>query len=94
MIYKNKMCDYSNIEGMLHFYGRGPRDNFWNPSQYRILRADSKWVRCPKCGRRLRSAVRYCHDGCCVYHCIPPHKIKRWWKKNKLSKKNKSIRRR
>lgn len=38
-------------------------------------------LRCPRCGRRVLSSVRVCHDGCCVFHDIPPHKPKGWWKK-------------
>lgn len=38
-------------------------------------------LRCPRCKRRVWSSVRTCGDGCCVYHDIPPHKPKRWWKR-------------
>lgn len=38
-------------------------------------------LRCPRCGRRVWSSISTCSDGCCVYHNIPPHKPKRWWRK-------------
>jgi hypothetical protein len=41
-------------------------------------------IKCPECGRKLWSSVSLCHDGCCLIHELPVHKIKGWWKrKNK-----------
>ena len=48
-----------------------------------------KRLKCPRCGRRLMSSVRVCDDGCCVYHSIPSHKPKDWWKTKKVMKKKK-----
>ena len=36
-------------------------------------------LRCPRCGRRVKSSV-WCDDDGDVYHNIPPHKPKGWWK--------------
>lgn len=35
---------------------------------------------CPECGRRVVASVKTCHDGCCIYQYIPPHKPKGWWR--------------
>ena len=70
----NKMCEYSKV------YGYQPEDSWINVAPKIVA---SKRVKCPKCGRKMMSAVRYCPDGCCAYHCIPPHKVKGWWKKKK-----------
>lgn len=55
-------------------------------------------VKCPECGRKLMTSVSLCDDGCCIYHRIPPHKPKGWWKKGKKAKsgkkKNKRLMRR
>ena len=40
-----------------------------------------KRLKCPKCGRRVLSSVRTDHDGYDVFHDLPPHKPKCWWKK-------------
>lgn len=77
---ENKMCSYSNTDNK-HFRG-----HTWHPPTDRVLAAKPKRVRCPKCGRSMISALRTCSDGCCIFHCIPPHKIKGWWKKLKKSK--------
>jgi hypothetical protein len=49
---------------------------------------DAKRIRmtCPRCKRRLWSSVMSCHDGCCIIHTIPPHKVKAWWKKGNRKK--------
>lgn len=67
------MCSYDSMAGMYpdHVWGGEPR--------YEKARR----VRCPACGRSMMAAVRYCHDGCCAFQCIPPHKKKGWWKKPK-----------
>ena len=38
-------------------------------------------MRCPECGRKLRSSVRVNHDGDFLIHSLPPHKPKGWWKR-------------
>lgn len=43
-----------------------------------------KRLTCPKCKRRLMSSVKLYHDGDEVIHDIPPHKPKKWWKKNNV----------
>jgi len=40
-------------------------------------------ITCELCGRRIEASVQYCHDGCCIVFTIPPHKVKKWWKKGK-----------
>lgn len=47
-------------------------------------------MKCQICGRKVLSSVRVDHDGLELYHSIPPHKIKKWWKKTK--KKSKQVR--
>ena len=54
-------------------------------------RGARKYVRCPKCGRRLKRRVYFCHDGCCALFAIPPQKKKRWWKKKKRTKTEKRL---
>lgn len=56
-------------------------------------------IKCPDCGRRVMSSISTCHDGCCIYHNLPPHKPKGWWKKEKKrgrkrKNRNRTIRRR
>lgn len=84
---KNKMCSYSDIHGMHRGEACYDLDND-------VKSAKSKRVRCPECGRSIMSAIRTCHDGCCIYHCIPPHKIKGWWKKPKKKSRDTRMRRR
>lgn len=45
-----------------------------------------KRVTCPACKRRMWASFRLCHDGCCVIYSVPPHKVKKWWKKDKKRK--------
>ena len=44
-------------------------------------------ITCPLCGRRVMSSVA--QDDGEIYHHIPPHKPKGWWKKKKDVKKHK-----
>ena len=81
------MCAYSNITGHA-------RTASWHGTDDDVWKEKAKRVRCPACGRSMWSSVRTCHDGCCIYHCIPPHKKKEWWKKPKPKKKEKLMRRR
>ena len=76
MATKKQMCDYKDK-------GKGYglcelKYGFW-ATEPQITEKPKK-VKCPKCKRRLKSMVKYCHDGCCVFHLIPPHKKKSWWK--------------
>jgi hypothetical protein len=41
-------------------------------------------LQCPKCGRRVWSSVM--QDDGEIYHSLPPHKPKGWWKKHKRKK--------
>ena len=71
-----KMCSYSKMSGVHpggSHWGRPPSGEFTR----------RKRVKCPTCGRKMWAAIRTCHDGCCIYHCVPPHKVKGWWKKGK-----------
>jgi len=43
-------------------------------------------MKCPACGRKLWSSIKFTHDADDVMHTIPPHKPKMWWKKNKKRK--------
>ncbi len=38
-------------------------------------------MKCELCGRRVWSSVMIDHDGHEIFHTIPPHKPKGWWKK-------------
>lgn len=76
------MCSYSNLHGTM----AGQLDRHLSEDDIE----KSKWIRCPECGRRMHSAVRYCHDGCCAYHCVPPHHRKGWWRKPKVASRKRS----
>ena len=43
---------------------------------------------CPQCGRRVKLHIGFCHDGCCVVYTMPQHKVKGWYKLNKVKRKN------
>ena len=43
-----------------------------------------KRVTCPLCGRRMWSAFVVDGDGD-LYHALPQHKPKRWWKQRKVA---------
>jgi len=85
---KAEMCSYNNIgqKTARTKTFRGPDNDVWA--------AKAKRVRCPKCSRSMMSSVMTCHDGCCIFHCIPPHKIKGWWKKPKKKNKDARVKRR
>ena len=40
-----------------------------------VWKVKSKRLRCPVCGRSVRSSVQTCHDGCCVFHVLVRHKM-------------------
>jgi hypothetical protein len=48
------------------------------------------WIRCEKCGRRLKPRLKDCHwsggVGACWHWSVPPHKVKGWWKLGKTKK--------
>lgn len=37
---------------------------------------------CPLCKRRVKSSLGFTHDGE-IYHTLPAHKPRGWWKKKK-----------
>ena len=86
----SKMCHYSNVYGM----SRSHQEENWCGTNPDMWNEKSKRVRCPACGRSMMSNIRVCHDGCCIYHCIPPHKKKEWWKKGKKQSRDNKMRRR
>jgi len=40
-----------------------------------------KRLKCPNCKRRVFSSIRVDCNGSDVFHDLPPHKPKGWWKK-------------
>jgi hypothetical protein len=54
--------------------------------EYRIKR---KRMKCELCGRKVLSSVQVYHDGHYIYHLMPPHKPKHWWKLKKKRRKTK-----
>jgi hypothetical protein len=78
------MCSYSSMMGM-NAGDPWVWDQEWiseksprNPNGGKAVR-----VTCPECGRRMMSCVRTDSDGTERFDCIPPHKVKKWWKKSK-----------
>ena len=61
------MCDYSGIN--MVFYGAKA----------------GKYIRCPGCNRRVKPRMRDAHYNIIgtsdVFYVLPPHKIKKWWKR-------------
>ena len=53
-----------------------------------------KRLTCPKCKRKMLRSIEVCHDGCCTYHSLPPHKPKGWWKRKKKPRREKRVKRR
>lgn len=78
MASEEHICSYSNLSGS----GVHPGTGHYGEA----TTEKAKRVRCPECGRSMMSAVRCCGDGCCVTHGIPPHKVKGWWKLDKIKK--------
>lgn len=37
-------------------------------------------ITCPTCKRRVLSSVEADNDGGYIYHRLPPHKVRYWWK--------------
>lgn len=95
---RKEICGYSAMYG--HKRGDGyvvdSEGNSGNHMSDYVRLAEPIWVRCPVCGRRIKSWIRTCHDGCCVYHCVPKHKVKKWWKLDhkKKTSKDRHMRRR
>lgn len=79
---KKKMC---TGRLRLDWENAGEHSINWQDAQMgmRPSGVKRKRLKCPKCKRKLMSSVKTCHDGCCVYHSLPPHKPKGWWKKRK-----------
>lgn len=44
-------------------------------------------VKCPACGRKLMSSIT--QNDREIFHSLPPHKPKKWWKKPKDVSKHK-----
>jgi hypothetical protein len=78
---KPKMCSYSDLRGYL--LGDPHRTCSPDKSTLDFFTGKNKRVTCPVCGRKMWAARRTCDDGCCEYYCVPPHKVKGWWKKGK-----------
>ncbi|MAH42166.1 hypothetical protein CL614_00340 [archaeon] len=83
------MCEYNSMRGYT-------KSNTWHGIDKDVLNEKAKRIRCPECGRGMLSAVRTCHDGCCINHCVPPHKKKGWYKvgKKKKTSRDTAIRKR
>jgi hypothetical protein len=67
MKFMEKMCSYSGGSAMIE----SPKDA-------------PKYIRCPVCGRRLKPRLYDCHYAgvsACWHYGVPPHKVKKWWKK-------------
>ena len=60
----------------------------WHEAQTGVLPPGIKRIKiiCPICKRRVTSVVHTCHDGCCIYHTLPAHKPRGWWKKGKKTR--------
>lgn len=52
-----------------------------NPDPYRARGVKRIKMKCELCGRRVASSVSVDHDGDYIWHSIPPHKERYWWKK-------------
>lgn len=50
------------------------RPGRWNHRYSGIKRIK---IECKMCGRRVKSSIECCMDGCCVRHVIPPHRPKK-----------------
>ena len=79
MATKEQMCDFDKTsENKLNYVGE---DKLKAP----------KHIRCPKCGRRLKPRLyNIYHNDLSMFEYeedwrwrVPPHKVKRWWKKKK-----------
>lgn len=82
----NKMCTYDGKQSSVTVYGP-----FWEPIRCKI-------IKCSECGRKLRQRVSHCgcgfDDACYVIYCLPPHKVKGWFKKkNKKQSKDLGVNR-
>jgi len=69
----------------IHQEYNDPHNVSWEEARDGRRPTDVKRIitRCPKCNKRLKSSVKACNDGCCVYHSIPRHVAKGGKKKNK-----------
>lgn len=81
---RNKICEG---DGLWHYPKKDDAANYdevvfgldWSTG-YVLGYKPNRWVRCPKCGRRVKMSVRTNHDGDVIWR-IPPHKVKEWWKR-------------
>lgn len=64
-----------------------PTGGWWNGMVSRPSNVKRIRLQCPVCGRRIWSSVDQ-GDGE-IYHTLPPHKPKGWWKKEKPRRKEK-----
>lgn len=48
-------------------------------------------MKCELCSRRVLSSVTLDEDGDYIYHQIPPHKPKHWWKKKSKKRRKEKI---
>ena len=48
-------------------------------------------IKCELCGRRVWSSVQVDHDGGIVFHTIPSHKPKGWWKIKKTKHRREKV---
>lgn len=95
MANKEEMCTYSDIHGFLPGDPwRGHLGSQLDKDVDSKMSGKNKRVQCPVCKRKMWAARRVCHDGCCIYYCVPPHKVKGWWKKPKKQSRDNKMRRR
>lgn len=74
----NKQCEYSNVQE----YPYEPDRSGTEVSEH----VKAIKIQCPECKRKIKSMVRYDIHGYFWKHCIPRHKIKKWWKVGKNKK--------
>lgn len=67
----------------------GLMDGMYGDPIFEEGKIPTKYIKCPECGRRVKLRIGFCHDSCCIYFGLPPHKPKYWWKKkNKKTSKD------
>ena len=83
---KDKMCDYKDRWHPWYSLTDKPEPDTDYTDEGRTQFVKAKRVTCPKCKRRVKADIRAGHDGDVMWR-VPPHKRKRWWKKNRRAKK-------
>lgn len=75
-----RLCPYAG--GRARLVTHTPVDFGYNEALAGEIPARTRRIRvkCPICARRLIASISVCDDGCCIYHRIPPHKPRFWWK--------------